>query len=368
MRLLLIALAPVALGAQRPDSATFVTRLGSDTLVVERVVRTPRTMRAEVLLRTPRTTRSVTTLALGADGAWERMEVQQGAAVATTVVREGDSLRIDGGGRTRRVAAAALALPWFDYVHWPYELALLRVRPGSGEQAQPMLTGGSIGQFRLARPRPDSATVTHPFRGTMTVRTDAEGRILALDAGATTRKLVVERRPWMADAELAALAARWGALDSAGRSFGALSGRAQVEGRVGAATVRVDHGTPAMRGRAIWGALVPYGQVWRTGANEATHLETDRDLVLGAGSDTLVVPAGRYTLFSIPAADGGTLIVNRQVGQTGTAYDATRDLGRVRMTRRALAAPVEAFAVAVEDGRLELRWDRAALGVPVRVR
>jgi hypothetical protein len=132
--------------------------------------------------------------------------------------------------------------------------------------------------------------------------------------------------------------------------------------------VTVNFGTPSVRGRAIWGALVPYGQVWRTGANEATHLETDRDLVLGSGRDTLVVPAGRYTLFTIPGAGGGTLIVNRQTGQGGTAYDATRDLGRVPMAMRALSTPRELFNIAVDPGLLRLQWAEREFVVPVRVR
>jgi hypothetical protein len=81
-----------------------------------------------------------------------------------------------------------------------------------------------------------------------------------------------------------------------------------------------------------------------------------------------VVPAGRYTLFSIPRADGGLLIVNRQTGQTGTAYDPARDLGRVPLRARPLAAPVELFTIAVDGaaGLLRLQWERTELVVPVR--
>jgi hypothetical protein len=202
----------------------------------------------------------------------------------------------------------------------------------------------------------------------MRVRTDAAGRILGLDAGATTRKVVVERRPWMPDAQLHALAARWAARDATGAPFGELSGRGESTAQLGDARVTVDFGTPAVRGRRIWGALVPFGQVWRTGANQATHLETDRDLVLGDGADTLVVPAGRYTLFSIPEANGGTLIVNRQTGQGGTTYDQARDLGRVRLTTRPLGAPVERFTVAIDGGMLRLQWADRELVTPIRVR
>jgi hypothetical protein len=113
---------------------------------------------------------------------------------------------------------------------------------------------------------------------------------------------------------------RWTEQDAAGRSVGALSGRARMTSNVGGATISLDYGTPSKRGRSIWGALVPFGAVWRTGANQATHFETDRDLVLGTGRDTLVVPTGRYTLFSIPerAEDGlsSTVRLNRQARPT----------------------------------------------------
>jgi hypothetical protein len=202
----------------------------------------------------------------------------------------------------------------------------------------------------------------------MRLRVDASGRLIALDAGATTRKLLVERRPWM---PIDDIVRRWTAQDAAGRSLGALSGRARTSGVVAGATISLDHGTPSKRGRAIWGALVPFGTVWRTGANEATHFETDRDLVFGTGADTLAVPAGRYTLFSVPERDGGWLIINRETGQTGTAHDPAKDLGRVRLSARPLATPVETFTIKAETDRgvnlLRLQWDEAERVVPFRV-
>lgn len=85
-----------------------------------------------------------------------------------------------------------------------------------------------------------------------------------------------------------------------------------------------------------------------------------------------MVPPGRYTLFTLPQSDGGVLIVNRQTGQTGTAYDPAQDLGRVPMARSLLGETVEAFTIAVEAngpaaGRLVLRWDRDEFAVPFTV-
>lgn len=364
------------------DSAVFVTRLGSDTLVIERVIRSPRRVEAEVAMRVPSTTRTMYVLELSPSGTLERMEAvtfdttARGATPARREVltRVGDSLRLESAAgeqrRVRAVAADANALPFIDMVHWPYEIAIMRFKAsGVSEAPQPLLTGARVSTFTLARVGGDSMTITHPTRGTMRLRVDAAGRLMALDAGATTRKLTVERRPWMAIDDVVR---SWTAQDAAGRSLGALSGRARTTNTVGGATISLDHGTPSKRGRNIWGALVPFGVVWRTGANEATHFETDRDLVFGTGTNTLAVPAGRYTLFSVPERDGGWLIINRQTGQAGTAHDPSRDLGRVRLSTRPVAAPVETFTIKAEAeggaNLLRLQWDGSERVVPFRVR
>ena len=93
--------------------------------------------------------------------------------------------------------------------------------------------------------------------------------------------------------------------------------------------VSITYGRPYMRQREIFGALVPYGEVWRTGANEATSLVTDSDLVLG----DVPIPAGEYTLYTVPRRAAWTLIVNRQTGQWGTVYEPHRDLVRLEVRR-----------------------------------
>lgn len=359
--------------AQTPDSATFVTRLGTDTLVIERVVRRGNQVEADVLLRAPRTTRARYTLELSPAGELVRL-VSERPGRQETVTRAGDSLRIavvtDSGRRERAVAADRRTLPFIDMVHWPYEVALRRLRSSgaAGEQRLPLLSGQRTTEFVFTLLGSDSVTITHPSRGTMRARLDATGRLLGLDAGATTRKLVVERAAWM---PVDAIAARWQADDAAGRGVGALSGRGEAKATIAGATLTADYGTPSKRGREIWGALVPYGQVWRTGANAATHFTTDRPIVLGSGDQTLAVPAGRYTLFSVPAADGGVLIVSRDTGQAGTAHNPANDLGRVPLTARPLAEPVEVFTIAFGErgsgGEVRLQWDRTELVVPFRV-
>jgi len=123
------------------------------------------------------------------------------------------------------------------------------------------------------------------------------------------------------------------------------------------ASITIAYAQPSIHGRAIFGGLVPYGEVWRTGANAATTLMTTGTLQIG----TLKVPAGKYTLYSLPAVSGWTLIVNKQVGQWGTVYDKAQDLGRVPMETGSNATPVETFTISFDNTMgdatdLHLKW------------
>ncbi|HEY8468049.1 MAG TPA: DUF2911 domain-containing protein, partial [Longimicrobiales bacterium] len=117
-----------------------------------------------------------------------------------------------------------------------------------------------------------------------------------------------------------------------------------------------------------FGALVPWNRVWRTGANEATHFTTSRDLRAG---DALI-PAGTYTLFTIPRPDGWTLIINKRTNINGQAYDPEQDLVRVEMQVRELPEVVEAFTILAEEtpdggGVLRFQWDRTEAFLPFTV-
>ncbi len=365
--------------AQTGETAAFVTRLGADTVAVERfTLHRDGSIASTVVVRVPTTTVTTARLTVDARGTatyTAETRTPGGAVVRReSAQRDGDSLRVtstqaDGTTRTRAMAAAPGVVPFIEMTHWPVETALRRAAvadPSSAPVPQPMFTDRGLVRFTLARVRPDSAVLTHPTRGPMGIATDGEGRLLRLDAGATTRKLTVTR-VGAGTADLDALARRFAARDAAGQAFGTLSGRAQTTFALGGATIGLDYGQPAARGRALFGALVPWGERWRTGADGATHFETDRDLLVG----DLRVPAGRYTLSSIPQPDGGLLIVNRQTGQSGTSYDAARDLGRVPMTRVALDAPVERLTLRVVEGaaggELRIEWGTTAFVVPVRV-
>lgn len=137
------------------------------------------------------------------------------------------------------------------------------------------------------------------------------------------------------------------------------SPRDSVKATVGGATVTVNYGRPSKRGRDIFGGLVPFGRVWRTGANEATAFTTTKALRFGNAT----VPAGSYTLYTMPDQGGKwQLIINKQTGQWGTVYSEAQDLVRIPLTVEQTPAVVEQMGITVttagNGGELAVLWDR----------
>jgi hypothetical protein len=129
---------------------------------------------------------------------------------------------------------------------------------------------------------------------------------------------------------------------------------------LGDKTLSVAYSAPSVRGRKIMGGLVPYGEVWRTGANPATTLVTPVNLKIG----TLSVPAGTYTLFTLPSESGWTFIVSKKTGEWGIPYPEGNDLGRTPMKGTSLPASQEVMSISFENTRgksteLHVRWENA---------
>ena len=127
-----------------------------------------------------------------------------------------------------------------------------------------------------------------------------------------------------------------------------------------------NYGRPSKRGREIWGALVPWGKWWMAGADEATIITTEHDVVLGG---TLAVPKGQHTLYTQPHPQWFDLIVSNEVGQFHTTYNPDRDLGRVTLTLRKVTEPMEQLTYSVTDGGLlKLSWDDREYSTTVTVK
>jgi len=134
----------------------------------------------------------------------------------------------------------------------------------------------------------------------------------------------------------------------------------------GGKSIKTDYSSPRMKGRKIFGDLVPFGQVWRTGANEATTFVTTSDVTVGRKA----VPAGSYTIFTVPNADKWTLIINKKTGEWGIPYKYESDeLARVDMKVSKLPSPVENFTIGYDKAgngcTLHMDWETTRASVDI---
>jgi Protein of unknown function (DUF2911) len=137
----------------------------------------------------------------------------------------------------------------------------------------------------------------------------------------------------------------------------------------GGKSVVIDYSSPRAKGRKIFGDLVPYGQVWRAGANESTTFVTDTDLSVGGTP----VPAGNYTIFAIPNADKWTLVISKKTGEWGTAYPGPgEDLARIDMKASKLSSPLENFTIGFEQSgatcTLHMDWETTRASIDIAKR
>jgi hypothetical protein len=147
-----------------------------------------------------------------------------------------------------------------------------------------------------------------------------------------------------------------------------LSPKARVEQRVGVTDLSVEYSSPGVKGRVIWGGLVPYGELWRTGANAATKLEASREFTFGGKA----VPAGTYALYTIPEQESWTVILNTNAETGGTrGYEKKNDVARVKVTPAASPRRERMtflFSETTDDAtRLDLEWDELRVSVPIEV-
>ncbi|MEQ9091984.1 MAG: DUF2911 domain-containing protein [Balneola sp.] len=362
------------------NNAGYVTLLGNDTLAVEKFEKTDNSISAKVVLRSPRTSLKSYELSLTENGGIEEMtitdfDLESGfdseGVLERSYKKDGDSLEVsvltnDGSYRVIKSGYEEGILPFIDMVHWPFEIAFNNAMETTADSIdQKLLTGSRASTFIVAKIDADSMTIRHPSRGVMGVNVDKNGNIIELDASQTTRKLTVKRKN---DIEINSIAKRFAASDKQGNPFGSLSGAIEEEFTIGNAVFNVSYGSPQRRGRDLFGGIVPFGERWRTGANRATHFTTSSDLVFSG----VEMPAGEYTLFTIPEKDGGILIINKQTGQNGRTYDESRDLGRVSMMVSEKEDNTEGFTILVEEegsgGVLKLVWGNTVYSIPFNLK
>ena len=371
---ILAAGAVAALAAARRDASeagAFIVTLGRDTLAQESYVRTDSVLTGTSISRNARgTLNRKYTLTLDHAGNLARYEVLVYPAGVTTgapllhsyIVPAGNAMHEvvhnASGEHVLHIITGPATLPFMDMGFGMWEAVTMRaVRSGKDEISIPMLfISDSTVYTTTVKRRGDSVFIQSEY-GAARAKIDAQGHILGYDAPGSTEQVVVTRVPSvdLAAYEKASLA----------KSPLVLSPTDTVHGSAGAAKLTVIYSRPSMRGRVIFGAVVPWNVVWRTGANAATTFITDKDLVIGGTT----VPAGEYTLFSLPNTAGWKLIISKKTKEWGTEYDPAMDLARIDMTVAALPAPLEQCTIAIvpqgAGATLSVSWERTMASVAI---
>ncbi|MFN8579954.1 MAG: DUF2911 domain-containing protein [Gemmatimonadaceae bacterium] len=376
--LALICAAPLLLRAQTvtPISGAFVLRLGRDTVAMERYQRTDNRLDGDVVMRVPSTVRVRYSTEFGRDGRVRRSTAridalgskaaQEGRKVTVDVL--GDSIRVvtDSGAlhRTemRRGAPDLVPLIAGPYAtsYATYEWLIGRAKDGDTVRFNVMSpVTARLGTALFVRHNKQRAEIDFFGETFMDASFDDNGRLVAVDANMLTVRTNVER---VADVDIGGAAARFAALDHKGRGLGTMSPPDSVRATVDGVRIAIDYGSPRARGRQVLGGLVPYSLVWRTGANAATTLSIDGDLSIGGQR----LPAGTYSIWTIPSPDHPELIINAQHGQWGTEYNDTKDVAKVSLRSADVAESQEQFTIRVTpDNLLRFRWSTFEWTVPL---
>jgi len=361
--------------AAAADRGAFVVRLGVDTIAVESFTRTADQLEVDAAVRTPTTVLRHYVVSLSPAGTPTKLEYEgrrlnnSAPPTIATVTFGADTavmdLKLGDSTKTIRLAARD-AVPFVNNSFAMMELATRRAVAANTDSVPVTLVALGAPETAVLPvvrgSNKDTLTIWY-FGDPMHARVDQQGRILGLEGLSTTNKVLVDR---VASADVQAFATASAARDAQGQGIGQLSPLDSVKATVGAAHVGVTYSRPSRRGRTIFGGVVPYDKVWRTGANAATSFTTDVPLEMGGTT----IPAGSYTLFTLPSQAGWKLIVNKQTGQWGTEYDAKQDLARLDLTARKLAQPVEQFTIGIEPnvggGILKMMWDDTELSIPFK--
>ena len=354
VRLAALTLAAACAPANPPETAGFVYRLGVDTVAVASVTWSKNKVQGVYVNRVPATAvvrwnadvdergnvRRVERVHTTGDSITERVLITLASDSATIQRQVGDSTT------TRRFAAAPVALPR----HPSTDAGLLELRTrqlvasGMNEIVEESFSTGDTlsAADTLRRVAPDTVVVPGPR-----LVIDSAGRILKL--GDNAERTTV-------DIEALATAFR-------GRPLGELSPRDSVAASIGGANVSVAYGSPRKRGREVFGALVPWDRPWRTGANNATLFTTDQPIRAGS----VRLPAGKYSVFTIPGQSGWTLLLSSNLGDNAAVYDSTTIVARIPMQSSAASTPAERLTFEITpDGTLRVTWDTVSASVQLR--
>ena len=362
----------------------YLALLGRDTVSIESDTRTGNTVVSDEVDRFPRVRRRHTVITLAPDRSIRHLVMDirtpsEPAAesprhVVADVTKDSVIITKTDGTGVKRIAQAtggALAMPHLPQMYGLTDLyfaaALARAPqspPDSGTEIKlrQYYIDREFDRFPLhegvVRPKGGGKVeLAHDWlAGYGDATVDSSGHLLTYSGARSTYKVEVTRlgEP-LPDIE--AIGERFAALETNQGGMKQLSVRDTARATIGNASMWIDYGRPLARGRTLLGDIIPYGEVWRTGANAATQFSTSAPITLAG----MRLAPGKYTLWTLPSATGVELIVNKQSGQWGTGYDYSQDLGKAPMTTAATGTPVEKFTISIvpvdaHHGTLMMEW------------
>ncbi len=349
------------------ESGAFVVTIGTDTIAVEQYTVVDGVRKGTSVVRSTMTATREYALTLDKAGNLAAYEISafgpgsgpdRKVLVHATMTPMGNAIHEvaqSDSTRTMHIVTPPTTLPYMNLGFGMWEVAVMRAVKGGKDSTEiPQLFVSDTAHYTtvIKRVGKDSVTIFSVF-GLARAKIDAEGHILGYFAPGSTQQVVVKR---LADYDVAGFAARY-----ASRPLGQLSPADTVRGTIGGANLSVAYSQPSVRGRVIFGDVVPWNVVWRAGANAATTFTTSKDISMGGAA----VPAGEYTLFMVPNSTSWKLVISKKTKEWGTEYDPTMDLARVDMTVATLPAAVEMLKYSFTPAGLTLSWDKTAVSVPI---
>ncbi len=374
--------ASVPFGSALTERGVLTLRLGPDTMFVERFELSRNRLYVESVVRTPRVVFRTIDAPLNSDGSFAAMRIatfdaanpRSGAARdSATITFSNDSTFYDLGIGERKQSLrlpgrASYILSFPGNVTFANHVIL-------AERAQRLpgdsLTGTMatrLGPYPLLvkRVARDTLVVWAQLAGLMRVILGPDGRTVGLDGTGSSLGYIGTRRDWI---DIDSVSRAFAEHERSSGPTGSLSLRDTVFAEIGETRLVVDYGRPTKRGRTIFGSVVPWSRIWRTGANLATHFITTRPLEF----DGFLLPAGTYTLHTIPEPECWTLLISTETGQWGSAApDPDRIVARIPMRVSTGSEVVEAFTITVNQsaagGTLQLAWDQTVAETSFTVR
>jgi DUF2911 family protein len=372
----------------------FLTMLGQDTISVETIIRQGNTLETNEVDRFPGVRIRHTVVKLNDDGSIRHLEMEihtpsepsaeRDRTVVADVAHNNVHLsKRDSTGTVNRdfPTGGSMVVAHVPQMYSLYELyfaaalkqsAASKLAAGTAVQLRQFYIDREFDRFPLGY-----ATVTAAGRGKVEIAhdwlsgtgeavMDSSNDMLSYSGGRTTYRVEVKRLATAPD--IKAIAAGFEAKETATGSVRSLSVRDTVRMQMGNAMLTIEYGRPLLRGRILLGNVIPYDRVWRTGANAATQFTTTTPIKLGG----VQVPVGTYTLFTAPHTSGVDLIVNKESGEWGTAYNGALNLGKTRMTSEVATTAVEEFTISVipgdpRHGKLVFEWGSFRWIAPIEV-